>query len=207
MNKDTILIVDDEPTILTAISNALGSDYTVRVANSGARALLSVVKRPVPDLILLDVLMPEMNGYSVLAQLKVNPVAFDIPVIFVTGMEESGDEEKGLNQGAVDYITKPIIPAILLARIKAHLTLKSARDFLHDKNAFLEAEVTRRMAENQIIQNVSIRALAHLAETRDPETGDHIRRTQGYVQLLAKQLQADPNFKEPISDHSIRLLI
>jgi putative two-component system response regulator len=147
-----------------------------------------------------------MDGYSVLSRLKENQATHDIPVIFVTAMETAADEEKGLRLGAVDYITKPIRPAILLARVKAHLTLKQARDFLHDKNAYLEAEVARRMEENQAIQNVSIRALAHLAETRDSETGDHILRTQSYVQVLATQLQDHPRFSDTITDHYIPLL-
>lgn len=108
--------------------------------------------------------------------------------------------------GAVDYITKPIKHAILLARVKAHVALKQARDFINDKNAYLEAEVGRRMEENQRIQNVSIRALAHLAETRDLETGDHILRTQSYIQVLAKRLQPHPRFSDTITDHYIQLL-
>jgi putative two-component system response regulator len=161
---------------------------------------------PRPDLILLDVLMPGMDGYSVLSWLKENPDTHDIPVIFVTAMEAAEDEEKGLVLGAVDYIMKPINPAILLARVKTHITLKRARDFLHDKNAYLEAEVTRRMEENQIVQNVSIRALAHLAEIRDPETGEHILRTQAYVQILARCLQGHPRFSDTITDRYIQLL-
>ncbi len=127
-------------------------------------------------------------------------------MIFVTAMETMEDEEKGLELGAVDYITKPIRPAILLARVRAHLILKQARDFLTDKNDYLETEIAIRMQENQIIQNVSIRALAHLAETRDPETGDHILRTQSYVQVLATRLQKHPRFSGTISDRYIQLL-
>ena len=206
MDTVTILIVDDEPTILASLSKLLSPSYTVRAANSGERALEIAVTEPYPDLILLDVIMPKMNGYDVLLRLKENPATQDIPVIFVTAMEEEDDEEKGLSLGAVDYITKPVSPAILLARVKTHLTLKHASDFLHSKNDFLEAEVARRMEENQVIQNVSIRALAHLAETRDPETGEHILRTQAYVQVLAKYLQNNPRFSETITDHYIDLL-
>ncbi|EGV52478.1 HD-GYP domain-containing protein [Candidatus Endoriftia persephone] len=206
MSEATLLIVDDDPTILSAMSKVLESTYRVRAANSGLRALQVATTDPRPDLILLDVLMSGMDGYSVLSRLKENQATHDIPVIFVTAMETAADEEKGLRLGAVDYITKPIRPAILLARVKAHLILKQARDFLHDKNAYLEAEVARRMEENQAIQNVSIRALAHLAETRDSETGDHILRTQSYVQVLATQLQDHPRFSDTITDHYIPLL-
>ncbi len=206
MKNTIILIVDDEPTILATTNMALAPIYTVRAANSGMRAVQVAATDPRPDLILLDVMMPDIDGYAVLSRLKENPVTREIPVIFVTAMESVEDEKKGLAMGAVDYITKPINPAILLARIKAHIALKQARDFLHDKNAYLEAEVARRMEENQTVQNVSIRALAHLAETRDPETGDHILRTQYYVQILAKQLREHPRFRDMITDHFIDLL-
>jgi putative two-component system response regulator len=206
LSKATILIVDDEPVILATMSRALGEDYTVRAANSGQRGLQVAATAPRPDLILLDVLMPGSDGYSVLSQLHENPATRDIPVIFVTAIEAEGEEEKGLAMGAVDYITKPIRPAILRARVRAQIILKQARDFLHDKNAYLESEIARRMEENQRIQNVSIRALAHLAETRDPETGDHILRTQSYIKVLASRLQDHPRFSDIITDHYIELL-
>ena len=206
MGDKTILIVDDEPATLMSIGKVLSTLYMVRVANSGGRALEVVVTDPQPDLILLDVMMPDMDGYSVLLRLKESPATCDIPVIFVTGMEAVTDEERGLELGAVDYITKPVTPSILLARVKGQLTLKLASDFLHDKNDYLQAEITRRMEENQTIQNVSIRALAHLAETRDPETGDHLLRTQSYVQILAEHLQDHPRFSDILSDHFILLL-
>jgi len=203
----TILIVDDEPAILAIMNSALAPYYNVRAANSGERALKIAQTEPRPDLILLDVLMQGLDGYSVLAKLKDNSATRDIPVIFVTAMEAETDEEKGLELGAVDYIMKPIKPAILLARVKAQLTLKMASNFLLDKNAFLEAEISKRMEENQIIQSVSIRALAHLAEIRDTETGDHILRTQSYVEVLAKHLQKHPRFSNTISNHYIQLLV
>ena len=206
MKKPTILIVDDNPAILTIMSKVLSPVYQVRAANSGERALNVASTTPFPDLILLDVMMPGMNGYTVLSTLRKNSLTADIPVIFVTSLDEDEEEEEGLFLGAVDYITKPIKPAILLARVRTHLLLKQAKDFLNDKNAYLESEVERRMQENQVIQNVSIRALAHLAETRDPETGEHIIRTQSYVEVLAKHLQTNPRFKDTISDHYIELI-
>ena len=185
MNDPTVLIVDDDPTILTTMNKALASSYRVRATNSGERAIQMAATDPRPELILLDVMMPGLDGYAVLSRLKENPDTRDIPVIFVTAMEAEEEEELGLGLGAVDYIMKPIKPVILLARVKTHITLKQVSDFLQDKNAYLEAEIARRMEENQTIQNVSIRALAHLAETRDPETGEHILRTQIYVKTLA----------------------
>ncbi len=123
-------------------------------------------------------MMPGMNGYQVVKWLRANPVTRDMPVIFVTGMNSAEDELTGLDAGVVDYVTKPVVPRILLARIRAQLELKKARDWLSEQNRFLEVEIAKRLAENELIQEVSIRALARLAETRDPETGNHILRTQ-----------------------------
>jgi len=206
MNKPIILVVDDEPTILASISKILSPLYRVRAANSGERTLIVANTEPLPELILLDVSMPDMDGYSVLSQLQQNSNTRDIPVVFVTAMETREDEEKGLSLGAVDYITKPVNPAVLLARVKNHLTLKQARDFLQNENDYLEAEVAKRMEQNQMIQEVSIRALAHLAETRDPETGDHILRTQSYVNVLAKHLQTHPSYSAILTEHFVVLL-
>jgi len=180
--------------------------YHVRAANSGQRALQIANANPPPDLILLDVMMPGMDGYDVLAELRSVATTRDIPVIFVTAMDGTDDEERGLDCGAVDYITKPIRPAIVLARVRTQLELKRARDMLSDHNAFLEKEVARRMAENQLIQEVSIHALAHLAETRDPETGNHLRRTQEYVRTLANALQHHPRFSAYLDRRTIDAL-
>ncbi len=198
--QPTILIVDDVPENLSVLGELLQSIYRVRAANSGPRALQIANAVPPPDLILLDVMMPDMDGYDVLAELRKQPATRDIPVIFVTAMDGTEDEEHGLDCGAVDYITKPIRPAIVLARVRAQLELKRARDLLSDQNAYLEQEVARRMAENQLIQEVSIHALAHLAETRDPETGNHLRRTQEYVRTLANSLRHHPRFA-PYFEH------
>lgn len=180
--------------------------YDVLVAPSGERALQIAGRQPVPDLILLDVMMPGMDGYTVLAHLQQHPVTRSIPVIFLTALNAAQDEERGLQLGAADYIAKPIQPAVVLARVRAQLELKRARDWLRDQNAFLEAEVARRMAENDLIQQVSIRALAHLAEARDPETGNHILRTQGYVRQLANRLRQHPRFAAILDERYIELL-
>lgn len=203
----TILIVDDTPENLSLLSELLQTDYRVRAASSGRRALQVAASEPRPDLILLDVMMPEMDGYEVIRQLQADMRTADIPVIFVTALESSIDEERGLALGAVDYITKPLKPAIVLARVKAHLELKAARVWLQDRNAVLEAEVARRMEENLLVQDVGIRALACLAEIRDPETGNHLRRTQRYVEALCQRLQPHPRFADFLTDRNIQVLI
>ncbi len=122
-------------------------------------------------------------------------------------MDTAEDEERGLGLGAVDYITKPIKPAIALARIRTHIALKQARDLLADQNGFLEEEVARRMHENQLVQDIGIRALANLAETRDEETGRHIRRTQAYVELLARKLSSHPRFAHYLTPQQIATIV
>lgn len=206
LDTPVIMIVDDVPENIRVIGYLLAPYYRVRTANSGHRALKMIMLPPRPDLILLDIMMPDMDGYEVLAHLKANATTREIPVIFLTAMDTSDDETKGLKLGAVDYITKPIRPAILQARIRTHLELKQARDILKDQNTFLEAEVARRMADNELIQDVSIHALAHLAETRDPETGNHLRRTSGYVQILAQSLRSHHRFDTCLSGDAIQLL-
>ena len=126
---------------------------------------------PLPDLILLDVTMPDMDGYEVCRQLMNNPVTAGIPVIFLTIRNEELDEQLGFDAGAIDYITKPISPPLVLTRIRNHLNLKAASDFLRDRNSYLEQEVRRRTRELSLIQDATIVAMASLAETRDNETG------------------------------------
>lgn len=203
----TILIVDDTPVNLSLLSELLQPLYQVRAASSGARALQVALSEPRPDLILLDVMMPEMDGYEVIKRLQADIRTANIPVIFVTALESSVDEEYGLALGAVDYISKPIKPAIVLARVKAHIELKTARDWLSDRNVVLEAEVARRMADNQRIQDISILALAHLAEIRDPETGNHLRRTQGYIATLCQHLKTHSRFSDFLSPLTIQALV
>ncbi len=204
--RATVLVVDDTPSNLSLMTDLLDTDYRVKVASTGARALKIAQADDPLDLILLDVMMPEIDGYEVLRQLKANPVTRDIPVIFMTARNEIRDEQAGLEMGAVDYFTKPISPPIMLMRVKNHLALKAAADFLKDKNAFLEQEVQRRTEEVRDVQDVTILMMASLAETRDNETGNHIIRTQHYVKLIALQLQKHPKFSAALSDTAIDLL-
>jgi len=145
--KAMILIVDDTPENLTLMNNLLKDDYKVKVANGGEKALKIVASDSPPDLILLDIMMPGMDGYEVCRQLKCDPSTSDIPVIFLAGRSEMEDEKKGLRLGAVDYIIKPFNPHIVLARITNHLALKTMAEALKDQNVFLEIEVAKRTAE------------------------------------------------------------
>jgi putative two-component system response regulator len=204
--KDSILIVDDSPDNLALLGSLLKGSYRVKVAIAGKTALEIAGGEDPPDLILLDIIMPEMDGYEVCRRLKRDPGTADIPVIFLTAKSDAMDEEMGLGLGAVDYIAKPISPPIVMARIKTHLRLKSVSDFLKDKNAYLETEVVRRTREVGMIQDVTMVALGSLAETRDNETGNHIRRTQCYIMALAERLRDHPRFREHLTGATIELL-
>ncbi|MBK9444153.1 MAG: response regulator [Comamonadaceae bacterium] len=190
----TLLIVDDQPENLAALGDLLEPHYRVIAATTGRRALQLAVSESPPDLILLDVTMPEMDGYQMLGHLRADPATHDIPVIFVTGRDAELDEEHGLKLGAADYITKPIRPAIVLARVLTQLENKQARDLLKNQNTWLAAEVERRMHDNELSQDASLHALASLAETRDKDTGNHLSRTQSYVALLVEALGQQPDY-------------
>lgn len=204
--KPSILVVDDTPDNLSLMFGLLRDLYHVKVATNGERALRVARSSPPPDLILLDIMMPGIDGYEVCRQLKSDAQTRDIPVIFLTAKATIDDEQKGLELGAVDYITKPISPPIVLARIKTHLALKASADFLRDKNVYLEEEVARRTREVTAIQDVTVLALTSLAETRDADTGNHIRRTQHYVRALAVKLAGHPRFSAFLTPHNIDLL-
>lgn len=207
IEKPLILIVDDSPVNLTTISSLLKDHYRVKAANNGERGLKLASAEVMPDLILLDVMMEGLDGYEVCRQLKANPKTVGIPVVFLTGKNATEDEEKGFLLGAVDYITKPISPSILMARVKTHLALKASADFLINQNKYLETEVAKRTHEVRAIQEVTINALASLAETRDSDTGNHISRTQYYVKALAEQLKSHPRFSHFLTENNIDLLL
>ena len=204
--KSTILVIDDSPDSLTLMSGLLKDTYRVKVATHGETGLNVALSAQPPDLILLDIMMPDVDGYEVCRQLKANPMSQGIPVIFLTAKSDTEDEQRGLSLGAVDYITKPISPAILLARVATQLALKASADFLRDKNDFLEQEVTRRTQELSNAQDVTILAMTSLAETRDSDTGNHIRRTQHYVKALALALVSHPRFADKLSAQVINVL-
>jgi cyclic di-GMP phosphodiesterase len=206
LRAPTVLVVDDAPENLMVLAQALGDQYRVLAAKDGPGALHIAASEPPPDLILLDIVMPELDGFEVCRRLKCAAATSAIPVIFLTGRSESEDEERGFALGAVDYISKPISPAVVRARVKTHLQLKASADFLKDRNKFLEQEVTRRTREVRAIQDVAVLSVASLAETRDNETGNHIRRTQHYVRSLAMHLQAHPRFRPELDEGAVDLL-
>ncbi len=205
-SKQVILIVDDTPDNITLLSALLKDVYKIKIATNGVKALHIASTLPSPDLILLDVMMPEMDGYETCKRLKENPVTAEIPVIFLTAKSQVSDEEMGLRLGAVDYISKPVSPPIVLARVATQLNLVRARNLLQDQNKHLETLVQDRTRKLAKMQDAIIMAMASLAETRDNETGNHIRRTQNYVAALARQLRDHPRFSHELSEENIELL-
>jgi len=165
-DKQTLLLVDDEPTNLRVLRTILQDDYRLLFAKSGEEAL-QLVQQQQPDLILLDVMMPGMTGYDVCARLKASPATQRLPVIFVTALKDEVDETKGFAVGAVDYITKPVSPAVVRARVKTHLSLVRADEL--------------KQTRLQVIQR-----LGRAAEYKDNETGLHVMRMSHYAQVLAQ---------------------
>jgi putative two-component system response regulator len=163
--KQSLLLVDDEPTNLRVLRTVLQEHYRLLFAKSGEEAL-QLVQKEQPDLILLDVMMPGLTGFDVCAQLKANPLTRAIPVIFVTALKDEMDETKGFEVGAVDYITKPISPAVVRARVKTHLSLVQAQEL--------------KQTRLQVIQR-----LGRAAEYKDNETGLHVMRMSHYAQVIA----------------------
>lgn len=201
----TVLVVDDTPTNLKLLNDLLRDKYRVKLANNGMRALELAASAP-PDLVLLDIMMPEMDGYEVCRRLKASDATRHVPVLFLTAKTEIEDEEQGFSVGAVDFIHKPISPPIVLARVKTQLQLKAWQDFLQDQNAWLKQEVERRLSDVSRLQEASILVMVSLAEFRDECTGNHIRRTQEYVRILAEKLARDPYFADELTVDRIELI-
>ena len=204
--KARVLVVDDSPDNLELLQGLLHDHYEIMLASGGEQALALTASQNPPDLILLDIMMPDIDGYEVCRRLKANALTQHIPVVFLTARSDEADEQRGFDLGAVDYITKPIRGAVLRARVRTQLTLKAAADFLRDKTVFLEEEVARRTREVVAIQDVTTLAMASLAETRDADTGNHIRRTQRYVKVLAWKLSTHPRFAAVLTPQAIGLL-
>ena len=186
--RRTILIVDDAPENIVILDRMLNRDYKVKASISGEKALHIAQSKDPPDLILLDIIMPGMDGYQVCRRLKQSSATKKIPVIFVTSKDEEKDETEGFSAGAVDFITKPVSEPIVRARVKTHLAL-------YDQNRILEEKVRDRTRELVLVKEATIECLAALAECRDQETGNHIQRTQRYVKLLGERLMDHPRFK------------
>lgn len=196
IQRSRILVIDDEPFFLDLLSDSLSQQYQVSLAKSGKQGLQRAQGAGRPDLILLDVVMPEMDGYQTCQQLKDEASTQDIPVIFLTAQRNLEDELKGFELGAVDYITKPISLPLLLTRINNQLALSQQK-------IALEHLVIERTTELERTKDAIVYSMGEMAEARDEETGNHLLRTREYVKALARQLSANPNFKAMLNERLI----
>jgi putative two-component system response regulator len=187
--KPLILVVDDTPENIEVLANVLRDNFEVKAALNGARALKIANTQPRPDMILLDIMMPQMDGYEVCQTLKADPATSDIPIIFVTAKDDVSDEEHGFELGAVDYITKPISPSIVLARVHTQLAL-------YDQSRQLARRIEERTRELHDTRLKIIQRLGRAAEYRDNETGYHVIRMSHYTRLIAREYGGNPSWVE-----------
>ncbi len=191
-----ILVIDDEPFFLGLLSDALTPHFQVSLAKNGESGIKLAQGASPPDLILLDILMPNMDGYETCRRLKQNPLTSEIPVIFLTAKQEIEDELKGFQLGALDYITKPISIPLLLARVKTQLTAAEHR-------LALEQLVQERTRELDRTKDAIVYSMGEMAEMRDKETGNHLLRTSEYVYALAKKIATLPRYQSTLSPRMI----
>lgn len=177
--RPVVLVVDDTPFNIDVLRGVLSSSYTLKVATNGEKALSLARSEPQPELVLLDVMMPGMDGYEVCRRLKQDKLTQHIPVVFVTSMSEVEDEQKGFESGGVDYITKPVSPPLVQARVATHLRL-----YAHERH--LTAMVRARTQELESTRLEIIRRLGRAAEFKDDETGQHVIRMSHYTRILAQ---------------------
>jgi len=204
--KPTIFLVDDNIVNLNMGKVALRDAYTVITIPSGEKLLLSLQKVK-PNLILLDIEMPGMNGYETLQAVKENPETADIPVIFLTGKSDIEDELQGLSLGAVDYITKPFSQPILIKRVELHLLLQDQKDELLNFNENLLNMVDERTSEISALQTAIIKWAAEVIEFRDEETGQHVERVQKYLRLLLGAMEESKTHAAEIATWDIEAFL
>lgn len=201
----TIMIVDDTEMNIVILVEALQDDYELIIAINGLEAI-ELLEEQKPDLILLDIIMPEIDGYNVLKTIKKNPNLEHTPVILLSAITDSDSKTKGFSLGAVDYVTKPFEIVEVKARVKTQLRIEEARLVLENQNLFLEEKVKERTELLERTNSAAIYCLAALAETRDPETGEHIKRTQKYIKELALELQSKDEYRDVLTNEYIDLL-
>ncbi|AWI54931.1 two-component system response regulator [Aquabacterium olei] len=198
----TVLVVDDAPANLSLLAGLLNRLYRVKLAASGAKAL-EIARRDRPDLILLDVMMPEMDGYEVCRRLKADPATAGIPVLFLTAMSQVEDETRGFEVGAADFIHKPVSPPIVQARVRTHLQIKTYQDELIDRAEWLERELAKRLTQVDQLREATLHVMISFAEFRDEDTGHHVKRTQEYVRTLAQHLYEQGRHLDVLNPESI----
>ncbi len=205
-NKALILVADARADQLILLNSALQDQYVVKLADHGEQALALTQQVPRPDLVLLDVNLPGIDGLSVCQQMKSSPDTAAIPVLLLREAGQDEQERRGFAAGAADVLVRPMLAEALRARVATHLQLSSSRALLRHQGTLVEHLVEQRTTELSQMLDAVIWAMASLAETRDHETGNHIRRIQLYVRALAYQLQPHPRFNAELSEANIALL-
>jgi putative two-component system response regulator len=204
--KKLVLLVDDNPANLRIGKNVLAEKYAVATSPS-AEKMFSLLENNTPAMILLDVDMPEMNGYETIKILKSKPETKEIPVIFLTARTESDDELEGLSLGAIDYITKPFQPPLLLKRIEVHLLVEAQRKELQYFNENLQKMVEEKTQSVTELQNALLKTMAELVECRDDITGGHIERTQRGIKILLNEIEKSGVYLEETKGWDVNLLL
>jgi putative two-component system response regulator len=204
--KKLIILVDDNPANLRIGKNVLSEKYTV-VTSPSAEKMFGLLGKNKPVMILLDIDMPEMNGYEAISILKSKPETKDIPVIFLTAKNESDNELEGLSLGAIDYITKPFNPALLLKRIEVHLMVEAQRKELQYFNENLQKMVEEKTQSILELQNALLKTMAELVECRDDITGGHIERTQRGIKIMLEEIERSGVYREESEGWDADLLL
>ncbi|MGM0425250.1 MAG: HD-GYP domain-containing protein [Thermodesulfobacteriota bacterium] len=200
LKETTIMVVDDVLVNLKILQNMLQTrGYRVLMFQDGRKALNAATENP-PDLILLDIMMPDMDGFEVCSHLKAEDTLKDIPVLFISTLNETTDKVKAFSEGGVDYVSKPFQEEEVHARVETHLRLRKMQLELNNYNQYLEELVQEKVREISESQHSTIVALANLAEHRDEDTGAHIKRTQQFCRILAEHLRTHTDYKESIDD-------
>ncbi len=201
-SRETVLVVDDTPANLNLLARVLNKQYRVQLAVSGTKAL-QIVERDPPDLIVLDVMMPELDGYEVCRRLKLDPRFREIPVLFLTALTQPEEETAAFEAGGADFVHKPFNPATVLARVRTQLALKAAHDRLRTHNLRLSGELDARQREVERLRDTTLFVMVGLAEFRDTDTGNHIQRTQEIVRTLATWYAAQLDGSAELTPHAI----
>ncbi|MCH5252454.1 MAG: response regulator [Lachnospiraceae bacterium] len=203
--KNVILVVDDDKANLMRAQTILSSDYRVSAANSG-KAALKYLENNRPDLILLDINMPEMDGFEVIEQIRQNKEIADIPVIFLTADNQVNTEIKCFQAGAMDFVGKPFVPDVLRSRVSKAIELEHYRNNLERMVEEQAEKITENMRLISQMQDSVIVGMANLIESRDGSTGKHVKNTQMYVKMIADELHKRNLFPEELTDDYIENL-
>jgi putative two-component system response regulator len=204
--KKKVVLVDDNPVNLKLASNTLMERYNVFTVPS-AEKLFQFLEQTLPDLILLDVVMPEINGYQAMGTLKSNPRTAGIPVIFLTSKTDTVSELEGFSLGAIDYISKPFSPQLLLKRVEVHLLLESQKEELKNLNGNLQHLVEEKTGEVLELQNAVLITMANLVECRDDVTGGHVERTERFLRILVEEMLVSGTYKDILDTWDINLFL